>query len=108
MSRVITKEEARKMVLEQMYEIKEFWEKESREKTLKGKMEGCIFSILALLDGSSPGLPMMHISLRPHDDDERYHKANDENWFESGQVINDDVELHNEWAKLRAEKDGTI
>jgi len=103
--RAYTEEEARAMFLEQIYQIKEFWEKESRRETLKDKMEGCIFSILALIDGSNIGFPAMSLQLDPHEDDEDYHRKEGENWFEMGMEITGILELHDEWQKLRAEKD---
>lgn len=103
--RAYTEEEARAMFLEKVYEIKEFWEKESRKETLKEKMEGCIFSIMALLDGSHIGFPAVSLLLDPHSGDKDYHKEQGENWFEPEMEIGDLVELHDEWQKLRAEKD---
>jgi len=108
MSKARTKEESVEMFLEQIYQTKEFWEKESRCQTLKGKMEGLVFSILAMFDGSNAGFPALDISLQPHPDDKQYHQDNDEDWFEPGMVINDEVELHGMWQSLRAEKDKKI
>ncbi len=110
MSKAITREEARKMFLDEIYSIKEYWEKEEvTNDTIKGRLEGCIFSILVLIDGGHIGFPAMEISMHPHPDDEQYHKDHDENWFEMGQLITDDVvELHDMWAKVRAEKTQSI
>ena len=106
--RAYTDEEVRQQFLEQIYQIKDFWEKESRNKSLKGKMEGCIFSILALMDGSSGGFPAVALIADPHPDDEEYYKSQGKNWIEDGTPIGGDVELHDEWQKLRAKKDGNI
>jgi hypothetical protein len=106
--RAYTEEEARQLFLEQVYEIMEFWVKESRKSDLKDKMEGCIFSILALIDGSNIGIPAMTLAMNPHPEDKSYHQGQGENWFEDGLEITGNVELHNEWCRLRAKKDGVI
>ena len=106
--RAYTDEEVRQQFLEKVYEIKEHWEKESRLTSVKEKMEGCIFSILALMDGSAIEFPAIALIASPHPDDEEYHKSRGENWIEDGTLIGGDVELHDEWQKLRAEKDGGI
>jgi hypothetical protein len=106
--RAYTDEEVREQFLEKVYDIKEFWEKETKQKSTKDKLEGCIFSILALLDGSSINFPAVALIASPHSDDEEYHKKLGENWIEDGTLIGDNVELHDEWQRLRAEKDGTI
>jgi len=106
--RAYTEEEARQLFLEQVYEIKEFWENESRQPKLKDKMEGCVFSILALIDGSNIGIPAMTLAMNPHPEDKAYHQEQGENWFEEGQEITGNVELHDEWQKFRAKKDGGI
>ncbi len=106
--RAYTEEEARAMFLEQVYAIKEFWENESRDKSLKGKMEGCVFSILALIDGSNVSIPAMTLAMNSHPEDKLYHQEQGENWFEDGTEITGNVELHDEWQRLRAKKDGVI
>jgi hypothetical protein len=107
--RAYTDEEVRQQFLEKIYEIKEFWQKESVTKdNLKDRMEGCIFSILALLDGSAIEFPAVSLIASPHSDDEEYHKSQGENWIEDGTLIGGNVELHDEWQRLRAKKDGVI
>jgi len=103
--RAYTDEEVRTMFLEKVYGIKEYWEKESvTNDTLKGRMEGCVFSIMALLDGSNIDFPAVALIAIPHPSDEDFHKERGENWIEDGTLIGGNVELHDEWSKLRAEK----
>jgi hypothetical protein len=63
-------------------------------KTLQERSDGLAFSILALLDGSDVNLPAFDLVARPHPDNEAYHKAHGQDWIVDGQVINDDVHLH--------------
>lgn len=105
MSRAKTKKEVIDEFLETIYSIKEYWEKESRAETTKAKLEGCIFSILAMIDGSNANLPAMLISLDPHPSDKQFHKENNEDWFKPNQIINDEASLHNEWCRVRREHD---
>jgi hypothetical protein len=107
--RAYTDEEVRQQFLEQVYEIKEFWEKESvSNDTIKGRLEGCVFSILALLDGSNIGFPAVSLIAMPHPDDEEFHKSKGENWIAEGTLIGGDVELHNEWHRVKAEKNMNV
>jgi hypothetical protein len=39
-------------------------------------------------------LPAFDLVARPHPDNEAYHKAHGQDWVVDGQVINDDVHLH--------------
>jgi len=99
MSKQITKEKAREMFLNHIHDMVEFWANESRKQDPKRKLDGLVFSILALIDGSGMGLPAMDIVLRPHPEDKEFHQKEDEDWFEDGMVINDDCHLHEFWHK---------
>jgi hypothetical protein len=51
--------------------------------------------MLNIIDGMSGGFPAaINLTMEPHPDDKEYCISNDENWVEPGQVINDDVMLH--------------
>ena len=102
--RAYTQEEARAMFLERVYEIKKYWEEEPGKKTLQERMGGCIFSIMALLDGSNIDFPAVSLLLDPHEDDIDFHRDQGDNWFEMGMELTGIHELHDEWQKLRAEK----
>lgn len=91
-----TAEEARGKVLDHMRGLAQYWSSESHGKTERERMEGLCFSILAMLDGCSMGLPAMDLTLLPHPSDEQYCKDNGERWFKPGMVINNCM-LHDEW-----------
>ncbi len=93
-SKAKTKEEVRNEFIEYIKGIGQFWLKESRAKTIKEKMEGFLFSIYNLFDGTSIDMPAFDIIVRPHPDDKQYHIENEENYYEDGMCINDDVYLH--------------
>lgn len=94
MSRTITKEEAREMVLDHIRALVTYWDTESRATTSHEKLEGLAFSILNIFDGTAATLPAFDIAVRPHPDDKAYHEADGSNYFEDGMVINDDCHLH--------------
>ena len=58
------------------------------------RCSGLLHSILCVFDGSSASLPAFDITASPHPDDKKYHQENEENWWTDGEVINDDVHLH--------------
>ena len=93
MNRAKTKEEVRKEFIECIKRIGNYWLKSER-KTTKEKMEGFIFSIYNIFDGTSCGIPAFDICVSPHPDDKQYYIDNNENWYEDKMCINDDVLLH--------------
>lgn len=95
MSRAIEKEEARQMFLDQVRCVSNYWVNLAAAPSAKEKVEGAIFSLMSILDGCSGGFPAsVDLVLRPHPDDKQYCTENGENWIVGGQVINDDVHLH--------------
>ena len=104
--RAYTKEEAQRAILEQIAHTVDYWEKESRRPDARGKLTGLAFSILAMIDGSNIGIPAIDLVLRPHPDDEQYHKDEGENWWEDGMAINDEVHLHEMWHQVYREVTG--
>lgn len=50
--------------------------------------------ILCIFDGVAGSLPAFDITIRPHPDDKAYCEAQGDDWYVDGQVINDDVHLH--------------
>ena len=94
MSRAYTKEEAREFLLEQIRDIADYWSK-AENSSVKDKCDWVAFSILNIFDGCSGGFGCaIDLSLSPHPDDKQYLIDEDENYFESGMVINDDCMLH--------------
>ena len=95
MSKAITKEEAREIFIGQCQVICSYWLNESRASTAKDKVEGAVFSIMNIFDGTCGGFPAaIDLVLRPHENDKQYCIDNDEDWIVDGMVINDDVHLH--------------
>jgi hypothetical protein len=79
--RPMTSDEARDALLDAIWDSVEYWEKESRAKDARAKLEGIAFSILAALDGSRVGLPAFHVSPSPHPTDREYFSGEGQNWF---------------------------
>lgn len=83
-----TAEEAREEFLAQVRHLVSHWERESREPTVKGKLEGLAFSIMNIFDGTSD-LPAFDIVCAPHPDDKQYCIDEGSKYFAPGMVIND-------------------
>jgi hypothetical protein len=93
--RAYTAEEARDRFLDYLRTIAHYWAGPMpTERTVQERLDGLAFSILAAIDGCSPELPALDISLSPHPDDKAYCESGGENWFELGMVINADCHLH--------------
>lgn len=97
--RAYTKEEVREQLLRHMKALAEYWDNVDRPTTLE-KIEGALFSTLVIFDGGTVGLPAFDIVVRPHPEDEQFHKDHGDNWYEDGMVIGDDTELHHEFAQM--------
>jgi hypothetical protein len=94
MTRPYTKEEMRKMFLDVCRDTARYWSK-VENRTPQEMCDGVVFSMLNIFDGMSGGFPAaVNLTLEPHPTDKEYRISNDENWVEPGQVINDDVMLH--------------
>jgi len=87
-----SKEEVRDEFLANIKNISFYWANQ-KNTTDKEKCEGVAFSILTLIDGCS-NMPSIDLMLQPHEKDKEYCISNDENYYKSGMVINDDVYLH--------------
>ena len=93
MSRAFTKEEVRSQLFQYLFAMIDYWDKVEGHDAAQ-KMEGLAFSILNVLDGTAAQFPAIDLVLRSHPDDKAYHQENDENWYEDGMAVNDDVMLH--------------
>ena len=110
MSRAKTKEEVRNEFINEIKDMGQYWleiQKENGYDT-KRTLEGFLFSIYGLFDGVNVGVPAFdiviakrngekkgfNIVVRPHPDDKQYHQKNDEDYYEDGMCINDDIYLH--------------
>ena len=88
---------ARKAVLDNMRMMSNTWAKYP-DLTVEERLNGLCFSILAMIDGVSPGIPAIDLVLRPHPEAKEYGVTNGENYFQDGMIINDDdCYLHNLW-----------
>lgn len=75
----ITRDEARYLLLKHLAGLVDYWEKESRAETVRERMEGLLFSVLAALDGSAVGLPGYKII--PIADDNQWLKDNGVDYY---------------------------
>lgn len=94
MSKPISKEEAREKFIKQARSIAKYWANESRAEIELDRCMGVVHSMLCMIDGVGMVMPAMDLVVRPHEDDKAFHIENNEDWFEDGTVINDDVLLH--------------
>ena len=94
-----TKEEMREMFIAQCKEAAFFWSR-LEDRTPREMCDGVVFSILNIIDGTSGGFPAaINLVMEPHPSDKDYCISNGEQWVEPGQVINDDVMLHDLYCK---------
>jgi len=99
MTEPYTKEEMRQMFLDNCKSIASYWS-QLGDITPREMCDGVVFSILGAIDGCSGGFPCaIDLVMKPHMEDKDYHTPNGENWVEPGQVINDDVMLHELFVK---------
>jgi hypothetical protein len=99
MTKAYTKEEMREMFIAQCRAAAFFWSR-VEDRTPREMCDGVVFSILNIIDGTSCGFPAaISLQMEPHRDDKQYNIDNDENWVEPGQIINDDVMLHDQYYK---------
>lgn len=97
MTEPYTKEEMRQMFLDQCRAAAHYWSTVKRE-TQREMCDGLVFSILNIIDGMSGGFPAaINLTMEPHPDDKEYCISEGEKWVEPGQVINDNVMLHEQY-----------
>jgi hypothetical protein len=96
--RAWTEEEIREKFFKQIKLILSEW-RSYPNKTELERINGIIFSIMAMLDGSSIDIPAFKVIPMPHEDDKEYHVKKGENYYP------DDVDiagsLHDEWFRVR-------
>lgn len=95
--RAITADELRDQLLDQMRHMAKYWAEVNSEDhaTVQSKIEGFGHSVLAMLDGCTPGLPAFDLVAKPHEDDKQYCIENGEAWVEDETRISD--MLHEHW-----------
>jgi len=72
----MTRDEAREDLIKHLWHVLEYWEKESREPSTRGKMEGLLHSILVTLDGGSGMMPGFTVSAIVPEEDVEFHVSN--------------------------------
>lgn len=106
--RQYTAEEVRDMLISAIWENIEYWEHESRQSTVRDKLEGLAFSILSMLDGSQH-LPGFVLITETHPSDKDYFKSQGKNWFPENDTssLNEPLAfmLHEDFYSKRLRKD---
>jgi hypothetical protein len=99
MTGTYTKEEMREMFLAHCQSIAFYWS-QLEDKTPRERCDGVVFSMLNIFDGCSGGFPCgINLVMDPHPEGKESTSLNGEYWVEPGQVINDDVMLHELFVK---------
>lgn len=81
MLREKTETEVQQDLIEHIWGLIRYWERDNGAKSSRDKLEGLAHSILATLDGCSIELPGFAIIPNPHPDDKEYYIENGENWY---------------------------
>lgn len=79
--RAMTEEEVRTVFLDHIARMVDYWEHEPRADTLRDRLEGVAFSILAALDGGAMTLPGFRVYPNPHKSDKAYNRKKGRNWY---------------------------
>lgn len=97
--RVMTEDECRAALLRQIAVYVSYWHKDTVETDTLRKLNGLVFSILVILDGEASDIPGFTVAPAPHEDDEEYHRMNDENWWPTSTNLAGG--LHEIWHKFQ-------
>ncbi len=92
--RAWTPDELRDSLLEHVRQIAHYWATNAQSGNLADRCDGVAFSILAMMDGCTIGIPPVDLVFRPHEEDKQYHIDNGENWIEDGTTISDALHEH--------------
>lgn len=83
MSRAYTEQEVRDHLLEHVRSLVTYWENESRQPDVRGKLEGLALSILTALDGEAVCLPGFKVTPLSNSENRAYYRCQGENWYSS-------------------------
>jgi len=100
--RELTMEEVRDKFLDQVWVLIDYWYS-LKDRTVRDRMEGVVFSVLSTLDGGS-SLPKFIVAPDPHQDDKEYNQEQGESWYPLNDVdIKVDIAggLHEHFYKAR-------
>jgi len=95
----LTTVEVREKFLRHIWDMIGIWENTTQRDTVREKMEGLAFSILAMLDGEAVEFPGFIVAPIPHKDAEKFHKERGENWFPRAKDCKQDIagSLHDQF-----------
>jgi hypothetical protein len=80
--REYSENEIRENFLRNVWSIVDYWKNEELENdTMENRIEGVVFSILAMLDGANINLPSFIVAPSPHKDDKEYSIKNNHNYY---------------------------
>lgn len=95
--RAYTSDELRDRLLDHVRTITEFWADPKLDRDIQERCNGVAFSILAMLDGSSEGIPCVDLVFQPTDAAKDYDIKQGQNWIEPGTVVADTLHDHFYW-----------
>jgi len=105
--RQLTSEEVREEFIKHLIKIAKEWDT-VKGKTSLEKIEGAIFSTLAVLDGESVEFPPFIVAPNPDKSDRGFHEEQGENWFPENlkAKVKYDISgsLHTTFGKLRGKR----
>ena len=81
MPRAYTEEEIRKKFLEHCWTMIDYWDTLNTGAPQRARISGCVFSILAMLDGSNVSLPGFIVVPNSPKVDKEYYQKNGQNWY---------------------------
>lgn len=103
--REYTREEVRERFLRHVKSIAVYWANESRTPDVLDKIEGAFHSLLATIDGCSPGIPAFALVPLVDEEDNEHRRENGENWYplQDQTLLNCDIGggLHESWHDVK-------
>lgn len=107
--RQFTQKEMQDAFLAHLWMMTDYWATVQQPKTVRDRLEGLAFSILAMLDGTSMDLPAFSVYPDPHPEDKAFHQDQGSNWWpeesdEIGLHGGDCPQLHECWHTFGREK----
>lgn len=80
----------------------EYWSTtEENSPSQKDRMNGLVSDILSMIDGLSPNMPAMNVSMNPHEDDREYLIQMGDQFYVPERVWNTDLVLNEVWDECR-------
>jgi hypothetical protein len=79
--REFTEDECRERFLRRIWDLIDYYLRETRRAEVEQKLEGLAFSILSILDGASIQMPGFAVVPKGCSDDSVYHRVHGEDWW---------------------------